>query len=996
MPRACSRSNPSMQSNGTAVPPSSTGQLFAGYASASLQQRRDKRQSLRIRPEHILENAEPPSPLNFSLKSGTSGQTSTSKMSLFNLFSKPKVERTRGYTEKGLDVPHVPPIPASLASVSTPNLVVRVDKNDVDVRAPSVLSGKSTATKSTSNLRARAAAQRAAPKWQKPGPFEPPPLFQAYPQSVKNGILEISTMSTETIQHRTKHRKGPALQVPGVDGHGTGDNMSGEGRRSSALRHIASGSTGHVELPKKIFVLVTSGYLLQYTDNGPSDRLPEKMLHLGKDSAAFACDLLPGKHYVLQVSQTVDENGVIVVNSGSILSKLGIRSSAAKRMASSFILIMPNAEEMKLWMTAIRREIEALGGEKVRPDTAIRLKNTTASDSKIDLKKTPSQSHRYQVKRNPSNVSKVTSPVSSPQPDQTTFPAALKDPPRKSEDETATLDGIEMEADKLHESPSKPLTRSRSPSEATSMASTTFSVEQQQLNKLRTSLSSSTRMSRASQAGTVATTVDVSGPNSLAGSPTASEQTILGSVESKFESGTPVKQYYRMSASHSSLNRRRSAAPLPMTREIPSPPMIGADPSAAQSPIVDESPIDGRRPQLPTPKQNRLSSAYSEPNFHAVSRGHDKHDSKVPTPPIPPPNSEANPARPDSFVGDLPSPTTWSSSRNASRRMSTIQQSPLQTSSSQDSANKEIKQARRISSFSMPLKINPSGPHSSATSENRRRRSQMNGPDTAGDSPTVHTLTAKIDSSKRTSMGPIVSYSNSPNLDGHRRSPSNRLSLFPSPLPAPTGALPQPPVRSSSALGQQTPPQAQGVGQTLRRPNSMQVRSDHAPFLASMRNSTGPATTVPIRGMKPSRSASNVTSLAKPSPPEAFKGLKFDTEPVTAGTDDHSTSDTTAFASLSGITQEDADRLTPLSRALSPAPRASSRNSMRRGVRTRSSLPELDLGLDVVALGPPAPPPSAPLPAPPPMSRSTSPSPASMQNTNVSIESIAGLGISVN
>lgn len=980
-------------------PPHPRGQSHA----TNLQQRRDKqnrRHSLRLRPSDILENAEPPSPLNLSVKSGTSSRTTSSKMSLFSLFSRPKVEKQRGYAERGLEVPNVPPLPAAYASASTPDLTGRIDRDNVGPRAPSRLSGKTTATKSKSNLKIK---ESQAEKVRRADSFSPPPLFQAYPQSTKDGKLEVSSMSTETIHYKTIHKKGSGLQVVAASENATEDGSSFETRRPSTLKHVKGGHAAHADLPKKIFVLVTSGYLLQYAEDGPSDRLPERMLHLGKESAAFACDLMPGKHYVLQVSQAVDEDGVIVVNSGSILSKLGIRSAASKRMTSSFVLVMPNAEEMKSWMMAIRREIEVLGGEKVRPDTAIRTKNDGAIDNMSQLKKVPSQSHRYQIKRNPSKVASVISPVASPKPDQTTFVTALKIEENKSDDDTATLDGIEIEADKLNKNDDEPVTRNRSPSEAPSMAPTAVSVEQQQLNNLRSSLST-----RASQTGTVATTVETSGPNSLAGSPTTSNQLKEAILEESIESGTSSKQAYRSSVSYSG-NNRRSIVPSPATRNVPTLPTLNTTPPKARYSTIEESPVTGHHLEFPSPpKQKRLTTAQSEPNFHATTTMDEKHDSKVLTPPpVPSSTTEDGDISPKSTVGDLPTSSTINSSRIPSRRTSLLQSNPVllqtqqpdymaqrnsnRTSLMQQPASREQYKARRISSFSMPLKVNPSGQYSSSTStENVRRRSQLNDPDNAGDSPTVHTLTAKVDPLKRSSTIQNPSVSNSPNAQAHQRSPSNRLSLFPGQAASPNVSPLESPQRSPSIIGQQSYSQAQATARQLRRPTSMQVRSDHAPFLSSVRSSTGSTTTVPIRGMKPSRSASNVASLAQSSPPEAFKGLKFDTEPVSEDAEKVVSSKSETHLPRSS---EDADTVAPLGRAISPLPKLGQRASMRRGLKTRSSLPELDFGIPVVGLGPPAPPPSAPLPLPPPSSRTTSPTPS--HRSNAGIESVAGLGISV-
>ena len=990
--------------------PRRQGNNLQPYTS-NLQDRRglSRRQSLRLRPSEVLENAEPTSPLNLSVKSGTSSRTASSKMSLFNLFSRPKVERQRGYTERGHDIPNIPPLPEKHANASKPELVVQVERTDDVPSAPSVQSGKSNATKSTSRLKSKEPIPPAPtpPQERKAGSFQPPPLFQAYPQSSKDGRVEISTMSAETIHHKTKQKRGSGLRIPAAGDHATEDISSMEGRRGSALRHIASGYSAHVDLPEKIFVLATSGYLLQYAESGPSDRLPERMLHLGKDSAAFACDLVPGKHHVLQVSQAVDqEDGVIIVNSGSFFSKLGFRSAASKRMASCFLLVMPNAKEMESWMTAIRRQIEMLGGKKIRPETAARPKSRGKDGNQTELKKAPS--HRYQVKRNPSKVSSVpTTPVTSPKPDQTTFPATPQVDQDKSDEETATLDGIEMEADKLDESDSKPVMRNRSPSEAPSMSSTAVSTEQQQLNNIRSSLST-----RASQTGTVATTVETSGPNSLAGSPTTLENSIL---ETSPKKSNPVKQSFRMSTSYS-IKRRRSAAPLPITREIPTPPAIGTtSPSKVQHSVIEESPVAAHfpKPQSP-PKRKRLSNAYSEPNFHSL-KTIEKHDSKVPTPrPVSPLSPEASGARPDSFVGDLPLPSSWPSSRAPSRRSSTMQSSSNQAphtqepasrnqhisnqaATTQQPASRELYKSRRMSSFSIPLKVNPSGAPAQASTENVRRRSQLNEPDSAGESPTVHTLTAKVEPSTRASVLQTPSTSNPPIPSAPQRSPSSRLSLFPSPIPSPAGSPPAPPQRSSSAMGQHScPKQAQINGRMLRRPNSVQVRSDPAPFLSSVRTSTGPTTTVPIRGMKPSRSASNVAALAKPSPPEAFKGLRFDTDPVPEENDTLAPLNSRPLSPMPNTPPEDVDNNTSIGRAVSPLPlRPGSRNSFRKGPKTRSSLPELDFGMPVVGLGPPAPPPSTPLPPPPPASRTTSPEPMDMHRANAGIDSVAGLGISV-
>lgn len=969
---------------------------------------RQKRQSVRLRPSELLDNAEPPSPLNGSSLYSVPASTAAGKMSLFHLFSRPKVERARGHAEKGLDAPAVTRKAGNglKSSASTPNLALRA-QHDLDAPpTPTVSPAFAPGAKPASRLKFKEPSKPAA-RERKPGSFDPPPLFQAYPQSMKDGMLELSLLSAETVQQKSKSRRAGGLPADLKAEAAAEDTSSLDTKRSTMahLKHVASGSVTHVELPRKIFVLITSGYLLQYSDTGPSDRLPERMLHLGKESAAFACDLVPGKHYVLQVSQAVDEDGIVVINSGSLLSKLGIRTAAAKRMTSTFLLVMPDAREMGSWMTAIRKEIEARGGTRMEVNASA---EPQPPSEVVDLRKTPSQSHRYKVQRDPSMGAPVTPPTEAPPPMPTPSPKREHD-----KSDTATIDGIEMEASKLTDSEPQPRSRTRSPSDAPSASSSTaLSVDQQQLDNLRSS-GSNKRFSKASQAPTVATTVTTSRANSLTGSPPSDS---LGTASLDPVQESPAKPSYRMLASYST--RRRSAAPSGVVKDSQLLPGIDTSPHkfkatttehATESPVVGHNLLAHATAPSPQPSK-RLSLARSEPNLHAAGVVREKHDSKVPLPPLP---QDPEKERPESFVGDLPPPSTWQSTRVASRRTSMLQSASAMTAQAQGSPTRtltsstssspsqvtqpapETSRPKRMSTFSIPLKINPSTPNSQPISTRSRRRSSAHDPDPPGETPVVHALTATVEPSRRASVAHTTMTAH-----GLQKSPSQRLSLFPAQSPSPPAATTTPSPRSSA---DQTPPAAANA-RTLRRPTSMQVRSDHAPFLSSMRNSTnGPpavrnfaAPTAPIRGLKPSRSASNVPALAAaPTPPisiDALKDLDFGLPPPRDEADDK------------------AMPLQPLtaSRAQSPLPppsRAGSRLSVPRGVKTRSSLPELDLGIPVVGLGPPAPPPSAPLPQPPTQSRPgsrlgasrpSSPAPAANGSPKGGgIDAIAGLGIRV-
>lgn len=917
----------------------SVGKPLRSSTSAS-DDSRTNRQSLRLRPSEHLENAGPPSPLR-DTSLPTEPVPTTPKMSLFNLFSRPKFEKQRGYAERGIEVHPALPSKDLRQTASSPNLLAHVQQanNESSTQPPTPSTAATAPLKPKSRLKFTESTKPGL-RESKNGPFEPPPLFQAYPQSMKDGCLEVSTMSVQTAIHKSKGKKADT----------TDEDSSIDARRTrSALKH-ANGVGGHVELPQKIFVLVTSGYLLQYAETGPANRLPEKILHLGSDSAAFASDLVPGRHHVLQVSQAVNQEGGLVASSASFLSKIGLRSAAVRRMTSSFLLVMPSAKEMEIWMTAIRREIVALGGKEIEHDPAKKIPLADAGE----MKKTPS--HRYQVKRNPSKVERLTSPT------QASTPASFQQTDDgDSDSDTATLDGIEMEASKLDRSGGHAAARKRAPSDVPSISSSACpSLDQSQLNNIRSSESNSVRTSHTSQAGSPPT-----------------ERPIKEALAEAADRRSPPKPNSRLLASYS-MNWRRSGVPLALQKSGTLPPVLNVSPGQPKFDIIEES---SPHSTTSSPKKT-LTGARSEPNLHSASRVNSKRDSEVQVPPPVPSLSNAVAASsPWQEITteavpavSVPSPALPARRRTSLQPLVTQQLAVNQASTRTVDANR----GKRIS-FSMPLKINPSGVHAQPNSTvNSRRASQSYGPDAPGDSPTIHTLSAKVDAlsrassySQRPSAPPSIALPNPPSAKArysHVPAPIVTSPVMPTrPAPSPTNAqiaagFPLP--RSNTA--------------PLQRPASLQVRSDMAPFLSSARSpQTGQidARAIPIRGMKPSRSASNVGALATHH--ENARKLRPTTPTV----------------------PEEMDRAMPLpDRAMSPLPpRPGSRTSTRRSLKTRSSLPELDFGIPVVGLGPPAPPPNAPLPLPPPSSRPTSPSPvvAGHGSTANGIEAVAGLGIRV-
>ncbi len=253
-----------------------------------------------------------------------------------------------------------------------------------------------------------------APKPPRPtlAAWDPPPLFQAYPQAIKHAQLSSSTLSADSILRISNHRRNSSMREDitqsglGVNEVQTAAAKKMEKTRSKHQRQL-SGSLSKADWTQKIYMLVTSGYLLQYAGEGSFDRLPEKMMQLGKDSVAFASDVIPGKHWVLQISQAMDSDGVPAPDSRSLLSRLTFRGADYRRTATSFLLILDSAEDLESWISTVRREIEALGGKKYVSETG----KPKVDEEVVRLKAQPSR--RFLVQRDPDRFSNPPTPRTS-------------------------------------------------------------------------------------------------------------------------------------------------------------------------------------------------------------------------------------------------------------------------------------------------------------------------------------------------------------------------------------------------------------------------------------------------------------------------------------------------------------------------------------------------------------------------------------------------------
>ncbi|PHH65351.1 hypothetical protein CDD81_2763 [Ophiocordyceps australis] len=223
-----------------------------------------------------------------------------------------------------------------------------------------------SATATTESTQAESGRTHAASKTPKDGrgsvaDWSMPPLFKAYPQSICHITLAAATMSAEAIL-RINDKKNALLN------EATSTTQDGDKDKDKKRhRHTLSTSAESLEWTSKTYVLVTSGYVLQYAGSGSFDRLPEKVLRLGPCSAAFATDAIPGRHWVLNVSSTAEAVGHATHDSRSLLSKLSFR--VERRNTCNLLMVFESADDMDMWIDALRTEIEKLGGKKRLSET---------------------------------------------------------------------------------------------------------------------------------------------------------------------------------------------------------------------------------------------------------------------------------------------------------------------------------------------------------------------------------------------------------------------------------------------------------------------------------------------------------------------------------------------------------------------------------------------------------------------------------------------------
>ncbi|GAB7349063.1 hypothetical protein MBLNU459_g8024t1 [Dothideomycetes sp. NU459] len=714
---------------------------------------------------------------------------SNAKTTLFSLFSRPKVEKLRGYNEPGLTVPLQDPVSRG----GSPDLIIQVPSplaSEFPPPRPSTaLSFRTTASvKPSRKDRSRSRERASHDAW------TPPPLFQVYTQSFKASVAQ--TLEPEGIS---------SLRIA---------TTSSFTRADKPHRHGSVGSVGYSALPKKVFALCKSGHVVQYADKGLSERMPEKVLQLTEDSAAYACDLVPGRPYALQIAQTADDHGVPVTSSSSLLSRMGLKNNSPRREVSTMVLVLDNADDMNGWMIAVREQIRRLDG------------NVTSAPAKKDGRsgsaQTQPHSQRTQV-----------------------------------QDRTRQLS---MQGG----------SRVRASVGVVTNASDTNS------RPLKNSYTSRPR--RAS---------DVSSPS--AGS------TFYNQVET-----ATVKE-----------NATNTATPKdsPMSSS-PHDPAVTAEQVRKQFPFKIRSAIpEVTTPYVATPERSPPGSLEKGSISAAVN--------------FPAPSLVDDKPRPDSFVADLP---LLMQSRALRGRVSSASMSRTASGLTPSRGPEPLKPRRSGSTpLNLPLRINPSfTTHPSSQ-----------GPVSA--SSTSNSSAGRTSEEKPLDRSPPSSTTVSPR--NPRRTPSVKLSLFPSPSPPPSaGPGSVRPVPTAPTVDT-----SNDAERPLRRPASLQVRPNPAPFLQSVSRSIS-ATRPPLEHSTSMQSLRHALTTDKSHHVPTNTSTNRTVRRLHSDRNEINDSDLTAL----------------------PMPPPAKRGKTRANVRS-PPLPALDLGIPIIGLGPPAPPPDRSLPLPPPM-----------------------------
>lgn len=211
--------------------------------------------------------------------------------------------------------------------------------------------------------------------------WEPLPLFKVYSRSIKYTTLPAPCLSAETIlRHNTQRSQAESTGDSAYttrESHDEEPTTSKKGKRKS-LRSIDM--LNKAGWTRKIYLLDTEGHMLQYGIEGPFDRLPEKILKLGPNTAAFASDAIPGKHWVIQISNSMDDKVGTSDPKKHFFTLLG--HDHKREEQKSILMVLNSPEEMESWLASVRKEIEKYGGKEYISEDLFHQKRTSTVPSR--------------------------------------------------------------------------------------------------------------------------------------------------------------------------------------------------------------------------------------------------------------------------------------------------------------------------------------------------------------------------------------------------------------------------------------------------------------------------------------------------------------------------------------------------------------------------------------------------------------------------------------
>ncbi|CAE7028040.1 hypothetical protein CFE70_004022 [Pyrenophora teres f. teres 0-1] len=846
----------------------------------------------------------------------------SSKISLFTLFTRPKVERARGHAEVGLAVPmrpHTPP--DSTPPVSIPKSSLRQN--------PSPPAQQTIRARSSQIFRP---TTRPAVPHNEFGSWDPPPLFQAFPQSLKHATVQACVFAPEVLMRSQSQRRQADSLRERMDSQrdlsSITENVTETKKMERSHRRLMSNSVLNPPIPElvnKIYILVTSGFVLQYAGDGPFDRLPEKVLKLGKESAAFACDLIPGKHWVLQISSHATDDGTFETGpKSSLLARLRSQNVTVRKSATSFLLVLESAEEMDAWMTTVRKEIDNLGGMKAKGDLVRASSSTDDFRGKVSSETTATQ---HQSNREPHIVSRA-APVDSfysisPKIVTSDWEAHHAEQSKRSIDSSSGQ--------------SARYNNSRLSVEMSSVASTPISQHQMQLDQLR-GRSRHSFMSTTTT-GSGAGTRNTSRESSPAPQSPLKEESGSTSEHEPLRSAMSLRSFH-MNPANTMSSRRRSMQPLPITDEN--------FPQATKTPLNSKrhslaSPTSPTTPELGAPfvvipPMPKLSTPPSNDEVAPVTDDDDEEDDDESTT-----ASRASPPQVKIDVSEQPSDENVVPTREDSpvRFNTPTYIAPLRrdviSPPPKDRAPVPPPQARQPLAGASPAFIAGPAPLYASTNVDRSARRTSASP-----KPFLRPFPVR----------PQAQHGDSTTIVKRRQ--SSLTAPFALPLPIKVNRSVTAPIRPPSAASNMTPiskPHSLQLGpsQVLRRPVSVQIRpANSAPFTSSRPVLAISSTPSFVPGRRMSNVPNPATSVHKPTPSvEMLRQKAFQ-----AQVQQRTITSKRSFASM-GLPPPAPPPTMPL-----PSP--------PRNLTLPTPPPTMPLPPPPSSMGLPAPPPNMPLPPTPP------------------------------